>query len=372
MNLLILGASARAAAGSARRIGLHPTCLDLFGDADLPCSSPPIRVDPSDYPDGLARLAEALPPMPWLYTGAIENRPDLVDRVSARHRLLGNDGATLRAVRDPLALGLAARDAGVEFPNVRLDPAGLPVDGSWLRKPLASGGGRGIRPWRGVGVERRGECYFQERATGLPLSVLFVGQGSTALCLGITRQFVGKGGNRFAYRGSLAPWPVDRDTLARVVRLGDALATRHGLRGLFGVDLVLGQGHAWPIEVNPRYTASVEVLEWALGRSLLAEHLGAWGMSVDGPSHPPSPAPFMAKAILFASQPTVWQSGDPWFGDDPWAFPEIADVPHPGTRFHPGEPILSVFAGGDSPRACRKALGTRLVAWRGKLRSMRA
>ncbi|MFM7160166.1 MAG: DUF1553 domain-containing protein, partial [Planctomycetaceae bacterium] len=39
------------------------------------------------------------------------------------------------------------RDAGLSFPETRLSPRGVPVDGTFLVKPLASAGGRWIRPW---------------------------------------------------------------------------------------------------------------------------------------------------------------------------------------------------------------------------------
>ena len=51
-----------------------------------------------------------------------------------------------------------------------------------------------------------------------------------------------------------------------------ALASAFGLVGWFGVDYVLRDGNPWPVEINPRYTASLEIHELASGRSLLAEH----------------------------------------------------------------------------------------------------
>src|SRR4051794_30449688 len=97
--LLIAGASVRAAAASALRAGYAPWCVDLFGDADLERACP-VRVVPlKRYPDALvAALAEG-PPGPWMYTGAIENRPDLIECVD--RPLLGNPADIVRAVRDP-------------------------------------------------------------------------------------------------------------------------------------------------------------------------------------------------------------------------------------------------------------------------------
>ena len=48
-------------------------------------------------------------------------------------------------------------------------------------------------------------------------------------------------------------------------RIGEVISGEFGLRGLFGVDAIKRQDSIYPVEANPRYTASVEVLELALG-----------------------------------------------------------------------------------------------------------
>jgi predicted ATP-grasp superfamily ATP-dependent carboligase len=366
LDLLILGASARSAAFSAIRLGLQPVCVDLFADLDLASACPVTPVELVEYPDALADLAETLAPTAWLYTGAIENRPDLVDRISRRHFLLGNSGSTLRAVRDPIALASAVRRGGLVAPEVRIDPEGLPVDGSWLIKPLASAAGRGIHPWSGS-PGALGRVYFQERVDGLPMAVLYVADGSGTRCLGITRQFVGRPGNRFAYRGSLGPWPVESEVQRKIEALGRTIAGSFGLVGLFGIDLILVNGQPWPIEVNPRYTASVEVLEWATGTSLLLEHLRAfrWASPLSASI---TPQGIVGKAILHADRSFRWpSSGNPPIAV-PSDFPAAADIPRTGTNFRPGEPVLTVFARGDSPETCRRELGMRLRTWRRRLR----
>ena len=257
---------------------------------------------------------------------------------------------------------------GLAAPEARLDPEGLPIDGSWLLKPIASAGGHGIRPWTG-GPARPNSCY-QTRIDGLPLAAIFVGRGRSARLAGITRQFLAgpRSGSRFAYRGSLGPWPVSREVQDEIERMGVALTSAYGLLGIFGVDLILAAGRAWAIEVNPRYTASVEVLEWATGRSLLAEHLEACGHELPHRPCPSPPGPFVAKAILRADRPARWPDGVGLGPFDPARFPELADVPHPGTKFAAGEPVLTAFAWGQTPAACRRQLAARLSAWRKRLR----
>src|SRR5262249_35731030 len=159
--------------------------------------------------------------------------------------------------------------AGLPAPTVRLDAIGLPRDGSWLVKPLASAAGCGIAPLRPeVGPSAR-PSYFQERIDGRDASAVFVAPPGPVGLLGVTSQWIGRPGAPFGYRGSLGPCRVSTQLRRRVEALGRVLAADFGLLGLFGIDLVIRDEIPWPVEVNPRYTASVEVIELALGRPLL-------------------------------------------------------------------------------------------------------
>ncbi|HKB02483.1 MAG TPA: hypothetical protein VKD90_09695, partial [Gemmataceae bacterium] len=78
-RLLIVGASARAAAASARRAGFDPWCADLFGDADLARLAPDsVRCPADKSPAGLIDTLRDAPPGPLIYTGGLENHPKLV------------------------------------------------------------------------------------------------------------------------------------------------------------------------------------------------------------------------------------------------------------------------------------------------------
>ena len=77
------------------------------------------------------------------------------------------------------------------------------------------------------------------------------------------------------YAGSLGPLPLDPRRHASLTRIGEVLAREFDLRGLFGVDFIDDGAEPWPIEVNPRYTASIEVLERALSFSAVGWHVAA-------------------------------------------------------------------------------------------------
>jgi predicted ATP-grasp superfamily ATP-dependent carboligase len=376
--LLILGASTRAAAFSALRAGFEPVAADLFADRDLRSAAAVERVAAGDYPRALAAAAERAPAGPWIYTGSLENHPSLVARI-ARHRpLWGNDAPILRAVRDPLAVAEALHRAGLPAPAVRSDPRGLKRDRSWLVKPLASGGGRGIVPLEhdhDQEVAAAHPCYYQQRIPGPSFAAVFVASQppSTTTLVGITRQVVGRPGLPFAYAGSIGPWPLAQGVRERIERVGRTLAAAFGLVGLFGVDLILRNGTPWPVEVNPRYTASVEVLELGLGRALLAEHARACDpAAVVSPIVPrPLPRPWVVGKLVVFAPTRCYFPGAPEpapASDDPFTLRTIADVPDQGANFEPGEPVLTVFAEGSTIDDCRLRLRRRRAYWLRRLR----
>jgi len=101
--ILIVGASARAAAFSALRAGLVPVASDLFGDEDLRAVAR--FVEPlGKYPAGFKAALLRMPEAPFLYTGGLENHGALVDQLARLRPLWGNDGSRLRrafALRRP-------------------------------------------------------------------------------------------------------------------------------------------------------------------------------------------------------------------------------------------------------------------------------
>ena len=274
-TLTILGASARAAAVSARRAGLSVFAGDLFGDLDLQACCPSVRV--SDYPQGLVDVLNAAPPGPWMYTGALENHPQLIERMESVRPLWGNKADCLRRVRDPAVVFQALARQGLPAPCVAQRADNLPTDGSWLVKPRRSAGGFGVVSWRG-GTSDAAHVYFQQRIDGQHYGAVYVASAGRAVFLGATRQLLGGDpatADDFRYAGCVGPLPLAPALIKAFQSVGQALATEFPLSGLFGVDAVVADRIVWPVEVNPRYTASIEILERGGRQSLLAWHAAA-------------------------------------------------------------------------------------------------
>jgi len=380
LSLVVAGASVRAFAASAARAGCRVHAADLFGDMDLRKVAREV-VAISPYPAGLPAAIAGWPAAPLVYTGALENHPDLLAAVASRRPLAGCSAACVRRVRDPDLLGPAVRDAGLGFPETRRDPRGLAADGSWLVKPLASAGGRGIRRWQEGGElqPKSADVIWQRLVAGRSWSAGYLLTGGTARLVAVSRQLVGRRWCRagpFAYCGSLATDPATegKPVLEQFARLGDVLGGEFGLRGLVGVDLVIDQQRrVHVIEVNPRPTASLELVERATGLSLAGVHLAAFGF------RPPlaEPRPWWGtwgKAVLFAGRPLVCDEAvvaallaERPGGAEPDDWPIVADIPVAGQTIPAGGPVCTVFASGATPSVALRRLRRRLTTLAARL-----
>lgn len=358
-RLLIVGGSTRAAAGSARRASFQPVCADLFADMDLfeLAEVLPVRDFPESLPEDVAGSACPY----WIYTGGLENSPELVDRLASRltpGTLLGT-GRGLHDVRNPFVIVECLGRAGVLTLAVRPDDNPPPADGHWIWKPLRSAGGRAVRIWDAAAASspEAEPGYFQERAQGTPVSALFFTQSGALELLGLTAplgdEFDCRAPEPFSYRGSIGPASISTNPefAARLRVMAEALIPL-GLQGLFGLDLIAGlDGLPRLLEINPRYPASLELLELAQGRSLL---FGARPAEA-------APRACVAKAILYANRDC--QAPDLRSGitvPSVWDVPVIADCPQPGATIPRGWPVCSVMASGTNESACLSQLRDRV------------
>lgn len=411
-RVLVVGVSARAAVESAVRAGFAVTGLDAFGDADAhphaPCLSLPRDLGIAYSARAAARASRGIACDDVAYLSNFENHPVAVAALARGRRLWGNPPAVLRRVRDPRAVYDVWRAHGVEAPLVafevprasldatelrdapdalagtpeqraasraqcagRVDPRtamhAADVTAGWITKPLASGGGRGVARWqvrdRVARPLPRGR-YLQAFVEGTPASIAFVAAGGRAVPLGVSRQIVGDprfGASGFRYCGNiLAPADdpqFDHGTalVARAARVAELAADAFGLVGVNGIDLIARDGVPYPIEINPRWSASMELVDRAHGLPAFGLHaracesgaLPARGLPVRGFTA-------VGKAIVFARQSVTLGDTHEWLADA-----NLRDVPHSGERIAAGHAVCTVLASGADARGCYAALVAR-------------
>ena len=358
----MVGVSTRAIAESAANVGFRVTSLDAFGDLD---QHPGVRALSMRRDFGVefsaravANLARSIDADSVAYLSPFENYGPLVARMAKGRRLLGNTQSVVARARDPRWL-------------VRPDATS---SGRWLVKPRRSGGGHNVRWWN-PGDPVPGDRYRQAFVEGVPGSIVFVAAHGTAVPLGLTTQLVGDaafGASGFRYCGSILT--ASRETTSHEIRHGSAthrdralldsaitLASRAAreleLVGLNCIDFIDRDGTAYPIEINPRWSASMELVE-------RAHHIPMFGVHATACTTGELPAfdiaragttvPVHGKAIVFARHDVICGDTREWLDDR-----AVRDVPHPGEPIRAGRPVCTVFASAQSADDCRLALVTR-------------
>ncbi|MFT5324136.1 MAG: putative ATP-grasp superfamily ATP-dependent carboligase [Planctomycetaceae bacterium] len=379
--LIIVGSSVRAAAQSAVRAGFRPWCIDQFGDRDLVEISDGVHTV-TDWPNEIASAIQSAPLAEWVYTGALENHPALVEKLSRQRLLCGCGIETLSRLRDPIWLADTLIKASLPSLPVIVPVSGIPESGEWIVKPLASAAGIGVRDslGRDVGTVDFGGHYLQRKARGRVISGLYLGVENSALLIGMCEQ-VCRGSDAgeycYVYSGSFGPLSVAEDSgdvFEQAQRIGSAIAAgvrAEGatLRGLFGIDFVLDDetGELWTLEINPRYTASTEIYEHAFGWPLMRWHVDACrGRSSEAAALLDSRSfdggwPIYGKLIVYAERDFAAPDIVPLvrrlsFNGHAESSVSVADIPQIETLIQKDEPVCTLLTAQKDLVTCQEIL----------------
>ena len=365
LRLLVTGISTRAVAESAARAGFQVTALDAFGDLD---QHPAVRAlsllrdfgvaHPTAH--AAARACRDVSCDVVAYLSPFENAPRAVMRLREGRVLWGNPPDVLRRVRDPFHLMQTLRRRGIATPATRAnDREAIGARHEWLLKRMASGGGRQVVRWhRGMAVPRG--AYLQERIEGSPGSIVFAAAAGHAVPLGVTRQLIGDpafGASGYRYCGNILGSPgsesFGRALVDRAIRLAEAVASDFDLVGLNGIDFIARDDVPVPIEVNPRWSSSMELVEQVSGVPVFGLHAAACGSGslAAGSATPPAASRVVGKAVVFARTNLVVPDTRRWLDDD-----TLRDVPRAGEPIAAGRPVCTVFARGADDSGCYAAL----------------
>jgi uncharacterized protein len=348
----VVAVSARMIAQLAVADGYEVIALDRFGDVDLRAIAPGATASSND---ALVALADGIEADAVVYGGGLENRPDLVARLSHGRELFGTPAEALDAARDPWNIALAAHAAGARAPETRSIEELPDFDRAthadvWLRKPRRGGGGRGVRRW--MGGRLRATEILQRHVGGLSCSAVAIADGRRATVLGITEQLH----RRFRWIGNLTPPRRPDAELTELQRqlssVCSEVAARFGVRGAFGVDAIWDGRHAWVLEVNPRPPAALELF----GPGSFEAHVRAVrGLGLPVVGEPPASRCAKVKLVLFASRDL--RAPDPGW----WPAGLVRDVPHAGETIRQGDPVCTLISANEDAPAMA-ALGARLLA----------
>jgi predicted ATP-grasp superfamily ATP-dependent carboligase len=373
MSTLVLGLSTRALSESAVRCGHNIFTLDYFGDQDQKAIVENYSLA-RDFQqpfsaENLFKASEYLDFDSVIYTSNLENHPKVVEKLARRSSLLGNTAEVLCKVRDWNVLREFCRNNSISHPLTLLageEKQTIP-EFQWLCKPAYGGGGSGIHPWSGSLIND--SHVLQERVDGLSASATFVADGTKGVVLGLTQQFIGQhefGADGYTWCGNILPLPLEPDQnlyiIEEVEKMVNQLVRHFALKGICGIDLVISSGSdneltPFLIEINPRYTGSMELIERAYGLNIYSLHLKAFNGSL--PEFLLSdylPGPQMdkcyGKGIVFAPESVRIQN------THGWAEQGRKDIPFQGDKIAKGKPVCSILTKGETHKECLTNLFT--------------
>lgn len=289
MKLLIAGFNTRAFAESAVSAGFNVDAVDRFGDVDqcMQCRVHSVGENTGEIEDMAAVTDKVLCLLDnqkydyFCYTSGYENRPEFLAEIQNKGvQLLGNSFEVNVKVRNVLTVSKMLNNEGFFVPLV-ISPKGESNGRRWVKKPVTGGGGRSVEFTDCPGSLPEG-FFAQEFIPGMACSVVFLSTGKGCRLLGVSEQLVGTGaynGRQFGYAGNIFPVSLPsgemEKTLDYLEHMAGWFSTTFGLMGLNGIDFIYDGKNCWFIEINPRYTASMELVEMASGISMAGLHLDA-------------------------------------------------------------------------------------------------
>jgi predicted ATP-grasp superfamily ATP-dependent carboligase len=377
-KILLVGLSVRAMAESAVRSGYDVIALDAFGDQDLEaiaeCRSLQRDFRISFSAKALYKASLGLNFDAVVYTSNLENHPAVIRNFAQHRPVIGNSARVIKRIRHWQTLFPTLNQAGFHVPDTFFYGDSQHFDSTrrWLVKPNASGGGHNIAYWQGPELPGH-EFMLQEYIPGVACSASFVSNGHSCVIIGMTEQLIGKpefSGGGFSYCGNLLPIIESPESLTgisilkQVQQLAAFITQEYELVGVNSIDFILNNDRIILTEVNPRYTASMELIEQAYGLPVFKLHLQAV-LNNELPDFDLetrlNDRLCFGKAILYAHQDAIAPDTSHWYGLG------IRDVPHPGTRLDKGQPICTLLAEGETREGCFASLTAKVEIIKGEI-----
>ena len=247
------------------------------------------------------------------------------------------------------------------FEDLGVPVAGLAKDGEYpaMIKPRRGAGGwrnaisnseQETAAWKDLYPDVR---YLKQRLVqGVPSSVCCVADGIRARAIATNEQLLrGEGGSAFGFCGSVTPF--EHAHSSAMIAIAETIAAASGCSGTVGIDFVAGK-EPYVIEINPRFQATVDTVEMAMGCNMFQLHADACQGVL--PDIRPRPEKYAARRILFAEKDVSLRANLKHL------YPIIADIPWPDAFFEEEQAITSVYGWGESKEAALTRLDKNITA----------
>jgi len=376
-NLLVVGTDTVLIATSAKEAGYTVYAADYFGDIDLRrvCSDYKAvieqkprkscgRMESSFKPEAFLKMAKLLSKKyridAILLSSGLDDCSNVLYKLNDLIPILGNHPRVIEKVREKPGFFKELKLLGVPYPEMAIvkdvyeaKTAAVEMGYPVVVKPIRSFGGVGIR--MAQDSEEMGKAFFdvsltsesvliQKLVDGVHASVSLLATHEDVKVLSVNEQLLGLRlvfqREPFGYCGNTVPLYVANSVFERCKYIAEKIVFHFGLKGSNGIDLVISkEGVPYVVEVNPRFQGTLECVERVLGINLVKSHINA---CVHGslPVINGKTSTFCTRLILYAPKRVMVP--------DLTVFRGVRDIPLPDSIIEEGEPLCSVFTGGNN------------------------
>ncbi|MBI5179222.1 MAG: ATP-grasp domain-containing protein [Nitrospinae bacterium] len=337
-RICLAGRHVRPYMENAARNGWRVAALDGFNDWDARRFGTLVPAPRCGGPEEFFSAVSALPDWPLILCSPAESNPAILKDFSNARQILNAPAQAVAACRDFNFLRRLTGD-GIDLPETSFGQGN--GEKGWIIKNHRSAGGTGIRPDddRPLGPRE----FRQKVVAGDSVGAVYFSSGGRALLAGIARHI----NHGWLFAGGIYPAAVDGSVYATIERFGQRLSSAAGLKGWWGADFILGE-KIYLLEVNPRFTASLELVAGAHGIDVVDTQLRA----MDDGCHIPleRPAGYYGRMVCYAEKDCEFTDAQAWFERG------ARDIPHPGSTIKKGAPVLSLYAQAASAAECKQRL----------------
>ncbi len=343
-KILVIGNNVRSIVCSARKAGYEVYGIDYFGDIDMQRCTSKMRVLGKMSSEELQHIIKSFGDVDAVVLG-----PGF-EHLKVKNAL-NNSRETMEKVGDKSNLPGKMKSMGIPHPDTSSIETAESVGFPLVIKPKSGSGGMKnliVRNETEMNIFREknnaGEFIAQKFVDGIPCSASIISTGEKAVVVALNEQLIGIPRLTrlpFAYCGNVTP--LYSKYQERISQYALDIALELKLRGSNGIDFILTGEGIQVIEVNPRFQGSIDTVELSTGLNVFDAHVKSFFGELP---EVPRPSCFAAKNILYSDREVLigsvlYESLIRCMNSG-----KAADIPNPGIKVLPDEPITTMLATG--------------------------
>ena len=364
--------SGRGVVCSSLRFGCRLGIMDVFGDKDCLSSAIFWRHIGTCFPDqtGIdskkflnSLLVFKINGFKGLIIGSgFEGKYDVLRKANEILPLYANSILVFKYFENPVLFFKTLKLLEVPFPEVNLSADSFKGLGSdWILKNLGSSGGLGIKKLHGR--KSKSSEYFQKQLPGMAVSLSFFADGQSIIPLGYSKPVTTKQSNLpFVFCGLDGPIELHDSINQEALRIAKLIVQRFKLRGFNGIDFLVSDNALYFLDLNPRITASFEILQESYSYCFCEKHINLT-RDISGNNYMPKTFPAMQKKII-AGFRIIYAESDFYLNEhcqeSLFNNKFLTNIPNRKYFFKKYEPVCSVFLRSNSIVELRRALDDKV------------